>query len=190
MANQDEMNGLEAGQVLASLPLEGMISSLGIGIARAQEALDMNAIQTAVKLAEMTLDFPGPTDDDGTPTKLTRSLLSLGFVPTFYQFTEATLDLKIEMKIQVEDKQGVQASGTASVTKGPVAVAGTVSVDASRKYGAESSAMTQVHLQLVSVPAPGPFLEYIRKVSGLIAPTSTGPVALPPPDAGDESAPA
>jgi hypothetical protein len=176
MADQEQMNGLEAGQMLASLPIDGMISSLGVGIAKAQHALDMNAIEMAIKLAELTLDFPGPTDESGNPTKYTRSLLSLGFTPTFYQFTEATLDLKIEMKIQVEDKKSVQGSASANVNKGPVAVAGTVSVDSARKYGAESSAMTAVHLQLVSVPPPGPFLEYIRQVNGI---QSTAPVALP-----------
>ncbi len=167
MANQDQMNGLEAGQVLASLPLDGMISSLGVGIAKAQHALDMNAIEMAVKLAELTLDFPGPTGEDGTPTKYSRSLLSLGFTPTFYQFTEATLDIKIEMKVEVEDKSSTQVSANASAAKGPVAMAGTVSSDSSRKYGAESSAMTAVHLQLVSVPPPAPFLEYIRQVNGV-----------------------
>jgi len=167
MANQEQMNGLEAGSVLAALPLDGMISSLGIGIAKAQHALDMNAIEMAVKLAELTLDFPGPTDEDGNPTKYSRSLLSLGFTPTFYQFTEATLDLKIEMKVEVEDKSSKAASANASVNKGPVAVAGTVSMDASRKYGAESSAMTAVHLQLVCVPPPATFLEYIRQVNGV-----------------------
>jgi hypothetical protein len=175
MANQDEMNGLQAGQVLASLPLDGMIASLGVGIAKAQQALDMNAIEMAIKLAELTLDFPGPTDEDGNPTKYSRSLLSLGFTPTFYQFTEATLDLKIEMKVQVEDTSKTSASANASATKGPVAVAGTVSSDASRKYGAESSAMTAVHLQLVSVPPPPTFLEYIRQVNGI---QTTKPTAL------------
>lgn len=181
MANQEEMNGLEAGQMLASLPIDGMISSLGIGIAKAQQALDMNAIETAVRLAELTLDFPGPIDADGNPTVNSRSLLSLGFTPTFYQFTEATLDLKIEMKIAVEDKKSMSGSANASVAKGPVAMGGTVSVDASRKYGAESSAMTAVHLRLVSVPPPGPFLEYIRQVSGLGQ--SPSPAALPAADA-------
>ena len=176
MANTDQMNGLEAGQVLASLPLDGMISSLGVGIARAQEALDTNAIEMAVKLAEMTLQFPGPFDDDGNPTTLSRSLLSLGFTPPFYQFTEATLDLKIEMRVQVEDKKGASTTANASVNKGPVAVGGTVSAESSRKYGAESSAMTAVHLRLVAVPPPAAFLDYIRMVSGLQPSSST---ALP-----------
>jgi hypothetical protein len=182
MANQDEMNGLEAGQILASLPIDGMISSLGIGIAKAQRALDMNAIETAVKLAEMTLDFPA-LDAQGNPTTLSRSLLSLGFTPTFYQFTEATLDLKIEMSVHVEESKDSKVSANASATKGPVAVGGTVSADASRKYGADSSAMTAVHLNLVAVPPPGPFLEYIRQVNAMQERMNSASAALPTGDA-------
>lgn len=188
MANQEQMNGLEAGQVLASLPIDSMISTLGIGIAKAQRALDMNAIETAVRLAEMTLDFPGPLDEQGNPTTMSRSLLSLGFTPTFYQFTEATLDLKIEMSVHVEESKDTKVSATTNATKGPVAVGGTVSADASRKYGADSSAMTAVHLKLVAIPPPGPFLEYIRQVNAMqermngaveALPTSTEDAELP-----------
>ena len=62
MATRDEMNGLEAGATLAALPLDSMIATLGVGIAKAQDALDTHAIETAVKLAELKLEFPGPLD--------------------------------------------------------------------------------------------------------------------------------
>jgi len=163
MANKEEMTGMEAGQMLASVPLDSMIASLGIGIARAQEALDTNSILTATKLAELTMDFPGPMDDSGQIATVSRSHFSPGFVPTFYQFTEATLDIKIEMKMQVEESKSMSASAQGKVDKGPVAIGGTMSADSSRKYGAESSAMTAVHVQMVAVPPPAEFLDYIRK---------------------------
>jgi hypothetical protein len=163
MANKEEMTGMEAGQMLASVPLDSMIASLGIGIARAQEALDTNSIMTATKLAELTMEFPGPLDDSGQITTVSRSLLSLGFVPTFYQFTEATLDIRIEMKMQVEESKSMKASAEGKVDKGPVAIGGSVSADSSRKYGAESSAMTAVHVVMVAVPPPAEFLDYVRK---------------------------
>mgnify|MGYP000264058132 CR=1 FL=1 len=144
---------------LEQAPLGALVEKLGLAIANAQAALDRSAIALAVQLAdpEQGIDLGGQR----------RSLLSLGFAPTFYQFTEATLDIKIEMKVEVEDKSSTQVSANASAAKGPVAMAGTVSSDSSRKYGAESSAMTAVHLQLVSVPPPAPFLEYIRQVNGV-----------------------
>lgn len=166
MANSEEMSGMQAGQALAAVPIDAMITMLGLGIARSQEALDNNSIMTATKLAELTMDFPGPLDENGEVTTVSRSLLSLGFVPTFYQFTEATMDIKIEMHMQVEETKSLSASATGNVSKGPAAIAGTVSADSSRKYGSDSSAMTAVHLTLVAVPPPAEFLDYIRKNAG------------------------
>ena len=46
----------------------------------------------------------------------------------------------------------------------PVAIAGTVSAEYGRKYGADASAMTQVHIAMVAVPPPDVFLEWIRRI--------------------------
>ena len=167
MANRSEMSGLEAGATMASVPLDSMIAMLGVGIAKAQEALDKNAIATAVALTTSTMDVPvlvDPTNPSAGTKIQTRSLLSLGFTPTFYQFTEATLEIRIEMKIQMEEASSTKGSLSADLKKGPVAVAGTVSADSSRKYGAESSAMTHVKCTMVAVPPPAEFLEFVRKL--------------------------
>ena len=74
---------------------------------------------------ETTLDVPGPQDENGLPTTISRSLFSLGFAPTFYQFTEATLDFKIEMKMSIEESTNVHADGKIEASKGPVAIGGT-----------------------------------------------------------------
>jgi hypothetical protein len=172
MANRNEMSGLEAGATMAALPLDSMISMLGVGIAKAQEALDQNSIATAVALSSATMDVPvliDPNDPSAGTAIQSRSLLSLGFLPTFYQFTEATLELRIEMKIQVEENLGAKGSMSADMKSGPVAIAGTVSADYGRKYGAESSAMTHVQVTMVAVPPPAEFLEFVRKLDALPA---------------------
>lgn len=168
--------------MLASLPLDSMIATLGIGIAKAQEALDKNSLNTTMALSSTTIDVPVPIDPQnpsaGTEMQ-SRSLLSLGFTPAFYHFTEATLDIKIEMKMQMEENLNVGGSLSADIKAGPVAIAGTVSADYGRKYGAESSAMTQIHLVLASVPPPTAFLEWARKLDQL-------PAAAPPSDTADD----
>jgi hypothetical protein len=161
MANREDMTGLEAGATLASLPLDSMIATLGIGIAKAQTALDENSLNTTIALATTTIDVPDPSDPENV---LSRSLLSLGFVPTFYQFTEATLDLRIEMKMQMEENLGVNANADIKAQVGPVAIAASASVDYNRKYGAESSAMTEVHIAMKAVPPPETFLEWVRQL--------------------------
>ena len=172
MANRNEMSGLEAGATMAALPLDSMIAMLGVGIAKAQEALDKNSLATAMALTTSTMDVPvliDPNDPSAGSTTMTRSLLSLGFMPTFYQFTEATLEIRIEMKIQVEESSATKASLSADMKAGPVAIAGTMSADSSRKYGAESSAMTHVKVTMVAVPPPTEFLEFVRKIDALPA---------------------
>jgi hypothetical protein len=151
-----DMTGLEAGANLAAVPIDMLLSALGVGIAKAQAALDNNSLATATKLLEVTLDDPR--------TGETRSLLTLGFTPAFYHFTEATLELRIEMKMQVEDTSAENISGSVEGNVGPVAVGGSVSVEKARKYGAESSAMTHVNAKIVSIPAPQEFLNFINKL--------------------------
>lgn len=158
MGYQDQLKELGPGAQLANLPIGDMISNLGIGIAKAQEALDENAINTAIKLSEQMLDLPDPKD----PTVMrSRSLLSLGFVPTFYQFTEATLELQVDMKWQVEENLGIGGQASANANLGPVAIAASVNADYGRKFGMEASLMTRLKLSMVNVPPPQAFMEYV-----------------------------
>lgn len=82
---------LDAGtvaRVLQDVPLGRMVENLGLAIAAAQERLDTVAIDATLRLANTTATL---YDADGR--EVTRSLLELGFTPTFYQFTEATIEV-------------------------------------------------------------------------------------------------
>lgn len=98
------------GQLLQDVPLGTMIENLGLGIATAQERLDNVAIEATLRLANTNTTL---LDADGNT--VTRSLLELGFTPTFYQFTEATLDVSFIASMQVAEALtvgfGVQVSG-------------------------------------------------------------------------------
>lgn len=86
------------GQLLQNVPLGTMIENLGVAIATAQERLDNVAIDATLRLANTNatlLDANGNT--------VTRSLLELGFTPTFYQFTEATLEVSFIASMQVAE---------------------------------------------------------------------------------------
>ena len=86
------------GQLLQDVPLGTMIENLGLGIATAQERLDNVAIEATLRLANTNTTL---LDADGNT--VTRSLLELGFTPTFYQFTEATLDVSFIASMQVAE---------------------------------------------------------------------------------------
>ncbi|WP_052808346.1 hypothetical protein [Methyloterricola oryzae] len=86
------------GQALDDVPLGELVGNLGIAIAEAQQRLDDVAIAATLKLAnEKTTMF----DADGNP--VTRSLLELGFAPTFYQFTEATIEVSFIASMRVSE---------------------------------------------------------------------------------------
>src|SRR5437764_14627536 len=86
------------GQLLQDVPLGTMIENLGVAIATAQERLDNVAIDATLRLANATTTM---LDADGH--EVTRSLLELGFTPTFYQFTEATLEVSFVASMQVAE---------------------------------------------------------------------------------------
>jgi hypothetical protein len=75
-----------------------MIENLGVAIATAQERLDTVAIDATLRLANTNTTL---LDADGN--MVTRSLLELGFTPTFYQFTEATLEVSFIASMQVAE---------------------------------------------------------------------------------------
>jgi len=90
------------GQLLQDVPLGTMIENLGLGIATAQERLDEVAIEATLRLANTNTTL---LDADGDT--VTRSLLELGFTPTFYQFTEATLEVSFIASMQVAEALSV-----------------------------------------------------------------------------------
>jgi hypothetical protein len=90
------------GQLLQDVPLGAMIENLGLAIATAQERLDSVAIEATLRLANTNTTL---LDADGKT--VTRSLLELGFTPTFYQFTEATLEVSFIASMQVAEALGV-----------------------------------------------------------------------------------
>ena len=106
------------GQELLSVPFPQMVRNLGVGIAEAQFQLDL----VSLKIARMMAGYEVP-DDDAPPSVGTDdnerkyliqfsdgveySLLELGFTPTFYQFVDTVIELKmsISMSRTVETAQ-------------------------------------------------------------------------------------
>lgn len=123
---------LRPGEAIQDAPMGEILRSLATAIADAQAALDANSIRSGVKLGTTTVELDGSS----------RSLLSLGFTPTFYHFTNATvsvdvtLTLKFEEEIKVgfkfnEPKEDGSPGGTAPSGSTPspaVASKGTVTI--------------------------------------------------------------
>lgn len=102
-------------KAMGEVPIQSMLRSLGMGIADAQARLDTNSIRTARQLAETTVDL---LDADGNP--IARSLLELGFLPSFYHFSEVTISVSMSVSMRMEESStvgvGVKLGGTFSST--------------------------------------------------------------------------
>ncbi len=104
------------GQALLDVPFPEMIAKLGLGIAEAQMALDLNSMRTAQALANTTIP-PGTVvvaiketvnaDGNVTNTEVLYNdqempLLVYGINPTFYAFRETVIEVKMAITMAVE----------------------------------------------------------------------------------------
>jgi hypothetical protein len=151
---------MNIGKELLNVPFPQMVKNLGVGIAEAQYALDRVSIRIAQMMSGHKLDDNGVMVIDKTALIVLKenepgvSLLALGFTPTFYQFVESYISLKIAMKFQEEKQLGVQAKVEGKVNYGVVSVAASVNASYSQKYQFEASGSSELRTKLVSVPVP------------------------------------
>lgn len=164
------------GKALLDVPIGDMIMSMGQAISAAQLALDMNSLRVA---QFMTGEFE---DADGTKQsslitfdgeKL--SLMELGFTPTFYQFVETSIEIKISISMSTqEDRSGfsfdLKSTATAKGEVGFLSASATAKMNVSTvgasysskfQYSAEGS--SSIRTRLVPVPPPAILEERVRR---------------------------
>lgn len=137
---------------LLNAPLPQMVEKLGLAIANAQFALDKNSIAIAQMM--------GDKQNHGvTLGSTTYSLLELGFAPTFYHVTEATVEAKVAFKMTQEHSISVKAQ--VGVNYGVVSAS--VEAGYSAKFGFEASGSSSITARFVSIPPPALFEERLRQ---------------------------
>lgn len=155
------------GQELLDTPFPEMVAKLAMGIATAQQALDENSVNTATILADTAIEVVlGVTqtideDENGNVTvdftqsePVPVSLIQIGLLPTFYQFSEATIEVTMDIKTTTSRETNVKVSATANV--GFAAWSASVRADVShnRKFGQEVRGTSRLFTRLVPVPPP------------------------------------
>lgn len=143
----------EAMESLEQAPLGQLVEKLGLAIAHAQAALDRSAIELAAQLADPAygIDIGGQR----------RSLLSLGFAPTFYQVTETTIDIKVSFSTAKTEEFSLGASIGVSVG----VFAASVNASYSQKYSYKAEGSSVVSSRFVTVPVPTVFSDLLRTLS-------------------------
>jgi hypothetical protein len=103
------------GETLTDVPIQDMIQRLGVGIAEAQLRLDQTSVRIATLLSGAKVDI-----QDAQGKAVSKSLLELGFTPTFYHFTEAELEVKMTLSMKVEEDFGIGISANVGNDSGSI----------------------------------------------------------------------
>ena len=127
------------------------------GVAEAQTKLDLNTAEVAETLADAEVTVPTRVnrrvEDDGTVTtdrtSEERSLLELGFTPTRYQFSEATIDIEVDLTVTEETETDREEEGSTFGLR-----AGTYELTEERRFGREMQSTASVSARLEPVPLP------------------------------------
>lgn len=136
-------------RTLLEAPLPELIQRLGLAVAEAQAALDRNSIDVAMALASTTIAI-GEQE---------HSLLALGFTPTFYAFTEATVEAKVTFSVQQSEEFTI--GGELKVSYLSIVTA-TINASYTRKYSFTAEGSSSIAARLVSLPPPAGFLERLN----------------------------
>lgn len=162
------------GQELVSVSFPDLVKNLGLAISEAQVALDMNSMRIAQFMAGYETDANGVV----TKTALVQlgdkplSLLELGFTPTFYQFVETVIEIKISISMSSETSSQLDSSNFSAAARAgwsPVGAGGAVrvsSVNASyaAKYQYQAEGSSVLRTKLVPVPIPAMLEARIRRM--------------------------
>lgn len=176
---------MSVGTELLNTPFPEMVRTLGIGIAEAQYELDIVSLKIARMMAGYAPD-PEPDASGGAPpptpatperTILVKlgdgneySLLELGFTPTFYQFVDTLIELKMSISMSRETNRKRSSTQVHASVSGKVGFfsasakmsVSSVSASYSSKYQYSAEGSSLIRTKLVPIPAPAILEERIR----------------------------
>ncbi len=173
---------MSVGQDLLNVPFPQMVRSLAMAIADGQRSLDKSSIETArvlaterVSLIEEIWEVIEPrmppyhfTDPDGRDIYVTGAtvtaghsdptpytLLQAGLFPTFYQFTESVIEVKMSISSRSTSSTEIEAGASLGINYGPVSFAAHVNFKTSQtfSYSVEGSSLLRTTLKPVPPPA-------------------------------------
>jgi hypothetical protein len=175
---------MSVGTDLLNVPFPQMVRSLAMAIADGQRSLDKTSMETAKFLAtervqlieeiwevitpaireatyhdsdgnEQTIIVTGATVEAGHSDPVPFTLLQAGLFPTFYQFTESIIEVKMSISSRSTSSSELEAGATLGINYGPVSFAAHVNFKTSStySYSAEGSSLLRTTLRPVPPPA-------------------------------------
>ena len=155
-------------RAVADLPFDDLLYLLAAGVADAQTALDARSAATLATLAETEIDVvpsltrtvasDGTVTTDAAPAE-PRSLLELGLTPARYRFSDATIEVAVDVSVADRDRSGLDRSRPDRPESGRAEPsfdlrAGTQSVIDRRTFDREAGANARLAARLEPTPPP------------------------------------
>ena len=153
------------GQDLLNVPFGDMVMQLASAIAEGQHKLDLVSIEIAKIMGDRTkawVELPkiNPEGDDFGDGTEKLSLIAAGFVPTFYQFVDSIIEVKmaISMTRTTEAKVSVRAKA------GWLCYSASVNASYSSKYSYNVEGSSLIRTKIVPVPVPKMLEERLKAI--------------------------
>lgn len=161
---------MSIGQQLLDVPFSDMVANLGMAIANAQKSLDENSIEIlkmmgeddTVSLPMVSVSYDSKKEKDGktgievTDKEFKTSMIGAGFQPTFYQFAETVIEVKIAISMNQEATSESTSHNESKETKKSWrksrANVSTVDATYSSKYSYSAEGSSLLRTRLVPVP--------------------------------------
>ncbi|MEJ6951283.1 hypothetical protein [Natronospora cellulosivora (SeqCode)] len=148
----------DVGQELLNVPFAEMVLKLATAIAEGQYKLDQVSCKIAQfmgdkELAPITLPDLSNLEEE---KDYTTSLLGAGFQPTFYQFTDTIIEVKMAITMNKTTESSVSAE--ASAGWGPFAASVNASYSSKYSYSVEGSSLLRTKI------TPLPPNSYLQRI--------------------------
>jgi hypothetical protein len=156
---------MTVGQELLDVPLPDMVAKLGMGVADAQSALDANSLETMRALSDpdnaipivpsvtRTISENGDVSYSAAdPVDLTP--IQIGLSPSFYEFSEATIEVTMDIKTTTSTETNVGVKAEAKGGFGLWSASVSTDVSHNRKFGKTVEGTSRLTTTMVPVPPP------------------------------------
>lgn len=143
---------MSIGQELLNVPFPEMVVQLAGAIAEGQYKMDMVSCKIAKIMGDAKkspVQLPDVTNGNET---ITTSLIGAGFQPTFYQFTDTIIEVKIDITITKETDYSVDASWGSGI------FGAHVNAKYSNKYSYTANGSSLLRTKITPVP-PSSFMQ-------------------------------
>lgn len=144
---------VSVGQELLAVPFDEMVSKLAGAIADGQVALDQSSLRTAELMTKIEIPIPALNDKTGSEGFEKVPMIMAGFQPTFYQFTDTIIEVKMAISMNKTKSSEVKASAGGNF--GPFAASVSASYSSKYSYSVEGSSL--IRTKITPVP-PNAFL--------------------------------